>query len=176
MGVTLKILSIDQSSVRTGYAIFNGTDLIKWGVLDFHKEKDIEVRLLGMCKDIDAMISKMKPALVVFEDVSLRTSVKTLIILARIQGCIMQSCYTRGIQFMIYAPTTWRRICEFSQNNKIQRKELKEQAIAFVKNGFGIRVGDDCAEAICIGLAHLKSSGELPELPNKNNMMGTENK
>lgn len=173
----MKIIIFDQASSKTGYALFNETNLTRWGVLDLSKEKNIEVRLRDMCNQINTIIAKTKPDLVIFEDVSLRTSVKTLIILSRIQGCIMQDCYDKNLDFIIYAPTQWRKILEIAQSNKIKRPELKKQAIAFVKNSYGITVGDDCAEAICIGLAHLKKNGILPNLNDiKENLDGEKNK
>lgn len=117
-----------------------------------------------MCVQIDTIIEKTKPDIVVFEGVNLRTSVRTLITLAQIQGCIMQSCFLKNIEFTEYAPVSWRKIIGITQNNKIQRKELKEQAIAFVRDGYKINVGEDCAEAICLGLAHLKKNDLLPDL------------
>lgn len=163
-GEILRLLTFDQSSVRTGYAVFSGTGLTRWGVLDYSKNKDTPVRIKEMCLEIDNVISKVKPDIIVFEDVNLRTSVKTLIMLAQIQGCIMQSCYLKNIPFIVYAPATWRRLVGIKQSNKIERENLKEQAIAFVRSSYGIKVGDDCAEALCLGLAHLKNEGLLPEL------------
>lgn len=161
-----RIASFDQASSKTGYAIFSGTNLTRWGVLDQHKEKDANIRFKYMCSEIDTIIDRVDPDVVVFEDVNLRTSVKTLIMLARIQGCIMQSCFLHNIPFVIYSPVTWRKIVGINQSNRIERKELKEQAIAFVKNSYGIKVGDDCSEAICEGLAYLKEHNYLPELTN----------
>jgi len=165
-GNLLRIASFDQASVKTGYAIFSGTDLTRWGVLDYHKETDVNIRFKNMCLEINTIIERIAPDVVVFEDVNLRTSVKTLIMLARIQGCIMQSCFLHNTPFVIYSPVTWRKIVGINQGNKIERKELKEQAIAFVRNGYGIKVGDDCSEAICEGLAYLKEQKLLPELTN----------
>lgn len=163
---SLRVVSFDQASIKTGYAVFSGTDLTRWGVLDYHKEKDANTRFKNMCLEINTIIDRVNPDIVVFEDVNLRTSVKTLIMLARIQGCIMQSCFLHNIPFVIYSPVTWRKIVGINQSNKIERKELKEQAIAFVRSSYGIKVGDDCSEAICEGLAYLKDNGYLPELTN----------
>lgn len=153
----MKILSIDQSTVRSGYSVFVNTDLVKWDILDLHKEKDATYRFKLMCLQLDSLIQKIMPDIVIFEDVSLRASIKTLIDLSRLQGAIIQSCANRDINYVIYPATQWRRMVGITQNSKIKRNELKEQAIEMVRNGYGITVGDDCAEAICIGLAYLLS-------------------
>ena len=162
----LRIAVFDQSSNKTGYAVFSGTGLTRWGVINLSKEKDVSSRIKDMCLEINTIIDKVKPDIVIFEDVNLRTSPKTLIMLAQIQGCIMMSCFLSGIKFAKYAPATWRRIIGITQNNKTKRANLKEQAMAFVRAGYGINVGDDCAEAICIGLAHLKNENLLPDFEN----------
>ena len=83
----MRLIAFDQSSTKTGYAIFSDTDLTRWGVLDYSKDKNVQNRVKEMCLEINKIISKVKPDLVIFEDVNLRTSVKTLIMLAQIQGC-----------------------------------------------------------------------------------------
>lgn len=162
----MRILAIDQSTTKSGYALFSETDLTRWGVLDHHKNKDPDGRFQEMCKHIEELLKNIRPDLVVFEDVSLRQSVNVLIMLARLQGCIMEMCYTYDVDFVIYVPTKWRQLCGINQKKHAERDNLKKQAIAFVRGAYGIRVGDDCAEAICIGLAHLKQTGALEALDN----------
>lgn len=116
-----------------------------------------------MCSQIHFMITKTKPDFVVFEKISLHSSVKTLTLLARLQGSIMQSCYINHVDFAMYAPSTWRRLLGLLHGGKAMREEHKKRAIAFVRNGYGIKVGDDCAEAICIGVAHLKNTHILTD-------------
>lgn len=156
------VLSLDQSSVSTGYSVFDGSDLLRYGVIDLHK-CDTNERIPNMCRRINALLDKVHPDIVIFEDVSLRTSVKTLIMLSRLQGCIMQSCYERNIPFHVYAATSWRKLIGMKQGSK-KRKELKEDAMSLVRSSYGINIGDDCAESICMGLAYLKENDMLPDL------------
>lgn len=159
----MKILALDQAQNVTGYSVFDGTDLIKWGVLNYFKE-DVEYRLPLMCNHIQLIIKKYRPQLIIFEGVSLKDSVQRLIHLAQVQGCIIQMCIEDKIPYKIYQPTLWRRILNFEQNNNTTRNELKQQAINLVYECYGIKVKHDCAEAICIALAHLKRTGLLPDL------------
>ena len=164
----MRILSLDQASRCTGYAVYDGTDLIKWGLIDLHKEKDVEIRYDQMCNEIYALIKRYKPNLVVFEDVSLRTSIKTLIVLARLQGAIISMATLNNAKYHIYAPTQWRSILNIKQGNKIKRPQLKPEAIDYVKQCYGItEINDDEAEGLCIGLAYLKEHNMLPEESSK---------
>ena len=68
----------------------------------------------------------------------------------------------------MYLPTKWRSIIGIKQGKGEGRKraDLKEQAIAFVREAYEINIGDDCAESITIGLAYLKENELLPSLDN----------
>ena len=93
----MKILSTDQASAITGVAVFDEGNLIKYDLIDLHKIKDQDERFQIMVKSIDDYIETEKPDYVIIEDVSLQTNVATLLLLARIQGAIFQSCIARKI-------------------------------------------------------------------------------
>lgn len=162
----MKILSLDQASRCTGYAVYDNTDLVKWGLINKKKEKDTDLRYNQMCNEICKLIEKYKPNMVVFEDISLRTSIKTLIGLARLQGSIIYMATSHNAQYHIYAPTQWRKILGIEQGKKIKRPELKKQAIELVKQCYGFKetLNDDEAEGLCIGLAYLKDHDMLPDI------------
>ncbi len=122
-----RMIAFDQASVKTGYAVFDGTDLIKWGLLEANSKQQ---------------------------------SIQIVILLARLQGCIIDICRKKKAAYSIYQPTTWRSNIGFDQGN-LKRKELKQQAVDHVKNSYGLNVGEDVCEAICIGLAHLKQQGKI---------------
>ena len=65
----MKILSLDQSSRFTGYAVYEDTNLIKWGLIDTHHYSSSENRYNAMCAAIDKLLIDYKPDVVVFEDV-----------------------------------------------------------------------------------------------------------
>lgn len=151
----MKILSTDQASAITGVAVFDDGNLIKYDLIDLHKIKDQDERFQIMVKSIDDYIETEKPDYVIIEDVSLQTNVATLLLLARIQGAIFQSCIARNIPYKVYKPTTWRKILGIKQGNKIKRPELKKQAYEYVLNTYGLDLKIDQCEAVCIGKAFL---------------------
>ena len=152
-GEILKILAFDQASAKSGYAIFQKNRLIRWGVIDWSREQDSDLRFQKMCISLRKMIVSTSPDFVFFEGVSFQTNPHTLALLAQIQGAIMMACIECNIPFTILKPSSWRKILGFDQGAGITRKELKEQAKAYVFSRFHIRSAEDQCEAICIGHA-----------------------
>lgn len=152
----MRILSLDQASIKTAWSFFLDKELKGYDLINISKIKDKTQRFDKMLSSIINIINKYKPDIVVFEDVSLQTNVSTLVVLSRIQGCIISECIKNNISYYIYKPTTWRKILNFKQGRGVARKELKQQAIDFIRAKFDItNINDDIAESICIGLAFI---------------------
>ena len=109
-----------------------------------------------MCTELHKLIKENSPDYVVLEDVALQSNPATLTTLARIQGAIIQSLLICKIPYSIYKPSSWRKILCFNQGRGVIRKQLKIQAIKYVKDNFNIDTKEDICEAICIGQAHIK--------------------
>ena len=152
----MRILSLDQASVITGYALFDGDTYIDSGVITKNKSIPIAERVPSMALSICAKIKEVKPDVVILEDIQNQSSVKTVIDLARLQGGIIMYCANKHIPIHIYHPSTWRRELGFTQGTKTKRDALKEQAIEYVKSiGMQIDVEDE-NEAVCINIAAQK--------------------
>ena len=113
---------------------------------------------------IQDLVDTYRPTAIVFEGIQQQKNPRVNILLARLQGCIMEFARIRCVPFEMLQPTAWRSVLEFNQGNKITRNELKAQAVDFVKQSYGLNVGEDTCEAICIGLAYFKKHGDLPDL------------
>lgn len=159
----MRLIAFDQSTVITGYAVFENDDLVYHGVIDLHKEKDLDIRAHQMWQELDLLIRDTKPDTVVFEGVALQNNAQVLIKLGNLQGYIMTSAWRQDVPFYSYLPTQWRKILGFSQGSKTKRIDLKHQAVALVEETYGIHVREDEAEAITIGLAYLKEQKEKIE-------------
>lgn len=165
----MKLLSFDQSTRLTAYAVFEDGELKKHDLIKI-KTKDADKRFVEMCSAVFKVISEVTPDVVVCENVSLQTNAAVLTSLARLLGAIVGWCIFDNIVYDTYYASQWRRIlgftsdknCDSDENSpkkKCDRTYYKEKAIAFIKDKFGIDEGDDVAEAICIGLAYLKDKG-----------------
>ena len=108
-----------------------------------------------MIKALHNQIVSNNVDFVVFEDVSLQTNVSTLILLAQIQGAIINTCVMNNICYSVYKPTLWRRILSFRQGRNVKRPELKQQEKDFVFNKYNLKLKEDLCDAICIGEAFI---------------------
>lgn len=159
-----RLLSLDQSTRKTGWGCFEGSDLIAWGVIDKSDIINSDERIREMTAEVCKLMEHYSPASIVLEDVQQQASPSTTIMLARLQGHIMHACDMRGVPFFTYKSTAWRKVLKFHQG-AAKREELKAQAMEYIKKCYGLTLGEDVCEALCIGLSHLKRKGVLPELP-----------
>lgn len=70
----MRILSFDQSTLVTGWAVFDEGIYLTHGVVDLHKIKDSSNRFEQMCSSIRNLIFAYHPDEIVLEDVMLMKS------------------------------------------------------------------------------------------------------
>ena len=152
----MKILAFDQSTQKTGWAVFENGALLRSGVFDFHKEKDISKSSYEFWTRAHSLVADEQPDMIAAEGVSLQNpNVKTIVELARVQGMIQAASYTddRQIPIEFYMPATWRKVVGIQTGRGIKRTELKKAAIELVSLIYDKQVTDDEADAILIGRA-----------------------
>jgi len=153
----MKLLSFDQSTRVSGWSFFENGKYIESGIIDMNKsELDTGKRSFEMAKEIWKVIKHFKPDHIVIEDTQQQNNVKTVIILARLQGMIIGYAEAHKIKVHILMPSQWRKVLNYTQGSKVKRQELKQQSIDFVKNNFNLDVVEDEAEAIAEGVAAYK--------------------
>lgn len=161
----MKILAFDQATSVTAWAYFDNNELVAYDLISIAHGDNTTERVSKMVEQVAEKLDCYRPDLVVFEDVSLQTNVKTLVELARLQGRIMQLCDIRSLPFDIYKPSVWRKAVGIKAGRGVKRNELKKMAIARVNELYHIDVNNDVAEAICIGLcANIKENPEKTEI------------
>lgn len=164
MGID-KFISIDQATKKCGYAIFENDIPIKYGILE-STDKDIIKRIEEIYVQLYKIIKEYDIGYFIFEDTFSSLNIKVSKTLCWLQGAIMQLAFVEDCGFLIYAPTSWRKLLGFKNINKKNpqpqfknnREYKKHQAIEYVNNKFNLNLqkeDDDIAEAICIGLAYL---------------------
>lgn len=150
----MTILSFDQSSTCSGWCYSVDGEIVSHGFIDKHKNKDIDSRIGEMGLALCAKIKELNPSLVVIEDIQNQSSVKTVIHLARLQGCVVLYCASKKIPLKILHPTEWRRVLNYRQGPKVKREELKQQSRDYVENHLGLDIeSEDENEACCINIA-----------------------
>ena len=150
----MRIVSLDQSTRRSGYAVFEDGKYICSGVVDMSKsELDTSERSFEMAKALWKIIKKYKPEKLIIENVQQQSNPNTVIILARLAGMIIGYAEAHNVHVHILLPSQWRKALGYSQGAKVKRQELKQQSINYVKNNFNLILSEDECEAVCINEA-----------------------
>lgn len=158
--IAAKLLSIDSSSNKSGVAYFYNGKYKSHKLLDCSDDKNMDSRFEKMSLQLWDMLDTYKPNIVYVEETVVLRNAQTQRFLTRLQGVIYAWCMNNGCEFNTIRPTTWRKQLYFSQSRNVKRDKLKEQAIRYVFDKYRLRVGDDEADAICIGDAVVKLYGE----------------
>lgn len=149
----MRILSMDQSSTKSGYCIFENEKYAFSGLVDKSKNKDTDARVIEMGLALCNKISEFNPDKIIIENVQQQSGVSTVILLARLQGFILGFASAHNIPVEILGPSKWRSALGYKQGAGVKRKELKQQSLDYVKRmGLSIKSEDEC-EAVCINQA-----------------------
>lgn len=150
----MRVLSMDQSTRMSGYAVFDNGQYICSGVIDLNKsELNTYERSFEMARLLWKVLKEYKPDHLIIEDTQQQNNVKTVITLARLQGMIIGYAEAHKIKVHILLPSQWRAALDYTQGPKVKRAVLKQQSIDFVKEKYNLDLIEDECEAICEGTA-----------------------
>ena len=145
------VMSLDQSTRCSGYAIFENNKYVASGIVDMTKSKlDTDERSFEMAKALWKIIKQYKPQHLIIENVQQQTSPKVVVTLARLQGMILGYAEAHKVKTHILLPSEWRAQLQYKQGPKVKRAELKQQSADYVKNKYGFDLSEDENEAIAL--------------------------
>lgn len=147
----MNILAIDQSTSSSGFAIFQGKNLIQSGI--YKPKGELYNRIHQTKEYIRELIDNNDIKYVFVEDIQYQRNQKTFKILANLQGVLVNLLVELDIPFEVVPPSRWKA---WNQIGGKRRKEQKENAKRKCKEIFGREFKEDEADAICIGLFGLK--------------------
>ena len=143
--------SIDSSSKKTGIAIYKNGKYKNYRLLDCSNDKSMDSRFKKMAIAILNTLDELKPDIIYIEETVVLRNAQTQRFLTRLQGVVYAWCIQHNCEFNTIRPTVWRKYLNLQQNKNIKRDQLKQESIQYVKEKYNIDVGDDVADAICIG-------------------------
>lgn len=154
-----RTLALDQATHTSGWAVFDNTDLIKYGKYNTENHSDIDLRINDLKHYLINMIEFWKPDLVVLEDIQLQQfgpkssnnvqGVTTYKGLAKLQGVLINLLIDYEIEYQIAHTGTWREACGIKGKS---RSDRKKSAQLIVQDIYGVNPTQDEADAICIGI------------------------
>lgn len=146
-----RILALDQSSHKTGYSIYDGKELISYGVYETQNGTQLE-RIVEVCDWLNSMINNWKPDLVAMEETQYNTTGgvghDVFKLLSQVMGAIMLTAARNKCDVDSVLIPTWRHYCGVKGN---KRTDQKRSAQLLVKKWYDVTVTDDESDAICIG-------------------------
>ena len=160
--IITKLISLDTSSSKSGYAIFENAVYKKSGVINLDtyecKKKykgNSDKRIKDMCLAIIELLKEERPDIIVIEKLNVGRNMISVRTLSKIIGAaycysILNDCFYYEIQ-----ATQWRSKLGM-QSSKRKRDEYKALAVKFIKNNLNLDVTDDEADAICAGIGYIK--------------------
>lgn len=149
-----RVLGLDQATYVNGWSIFDGKELVKYGLFEANADEAIE-RAEDVKNWLINMINNWKPDLVALEGIQFQNNlgsqsigVTTFEALARFQGILMMTCRELKVPFEICHTQTWRSFCGVKGK---ARADKKKSAQLIVKSLYDVSVTNDAADAILIG-------------------------
>lgn len=151
----MKILALDMSTKNTGYAVFEDKELIDYGCISAGSA-NLFHRIDRMVEGIEELLKKYKFDHIYIEDVypeDTHNNIQVYKALVYLQGFVLHLLDKYNLSHTFYTASEWRAKCGIKTGRGIRRETLKVKDIQFVQGQFGIKVGDDAADAIGIGFA-----------------------
>lgn len=144
-----RVFALDQSSKITGYSIYDGDELIDYGVFETNLSDEIK-RANQLRQWFISMCNNWKPDYIGIEGVQYQEKfgVTTFQTLCRVQGIIMVTCVELGLPYEVCPTNTWRHFCEVKGRSRADKKRSMQM---LVKQWYDISVSDDESDAIGIG-------------------------
>lgn len=144
-----RVIGLDQATQTTGYSIFDGNKLVKYGIFNASGADEIE-RDISVKQWLISLITQFNPDCIGIEGIQFqdKIGVTTFETLARLQGILMATCREIGVDYKVCPTNTWRQHCGVKGKT---RTEKKSSMRGLIKKWYDIDVTEDEADAIGIG-------------------------
>lgn len=151
-----KLLSLDQASRVSGYAIFEDGNLIQVGHFSCEDVDDGD-RFHHIKNEIQSLIEQNSITEIVFEDIYMDggkvNNVATFKKLAAVYGVVYELGTSLGLPITPVLATVWKPGIGIKGRT---RADQKRSAQAYVLEHYQKKVTQDEADAVCIGIYYLK--------------------
>lgn len=154
----MTVLSLDQSSRITGYAIFIDGKLETFGKFTVD-DTDIDVRLVKIRNNVQSLIDKYAPDEIAYEDIqqqnNVANNVQTFKVLAEVYGVLSELFTELHIKHTPVLAASWKSTLGIKGRT---RQEQKHNAQQYIINKYQQKPTQDECDAICIGEHYILSS------------------
>ncbi len=152
------ILGIDPGIADTGFGLIKveglNIEFIDCGVIKTNSDLKLPDRLLILYNDLNSLVDKYKPDLVVIEELFFNKNTKTALIVGQARGVVLLVFKQKNIPLLgLTPPQVKQAVCAYGQAPKKQVQKMVQKILKLKK----IPQPDDAADALAtaIGAAGL---------------------
>ena len=163
-----RVLSIDQATVKSGWAVFEGSELIAHGVISIDDKLSTAARISQVNEELIRKIKQFNPDKIILEDIQLQEGpnqnalgVTTFKVLAELLGVLQNTLETYKLDYEIVPPGVWRSAVGVKGRS---RSDKKKSGQLIVKQKYGEIYANDESDAILIGLYGVRQDFSKPEM------------
>lgn len=162
------VCGIDASTKSTGWSIFDGKELVAYGVIK-PEGQDWRERTVNQAPKLIEILNKYHPDKIYMEDVPLKAqNPKVLVQLGAVQGFFYGVAVSFNIPIEFLIPSQWRSPMGLfdGTRNGTKRAEMKRKSIEKANDLFGLNLvwksdsskfnNDDQSDAILIAYSQIK--------------------
>lgn len=159
---------VDASTKSTGWSIFDGKELIGYGIIK-PDGKDWRERIVNQAPKLIEIINKYHPEKIYMEDVPLKAqNPHVLVQLGAVQGFFYGVAASFDIPIEFLAPSQWRSPMGLFDGTRegTKRAEMKRKSVEKANELFGLNLiwkspsskfnEDDIADAVLVAYSQVK--------------------
>ncbi len=142
-----RLIALDNATHITGWAIFDGNQLISYGKYTVRSEETSD-RILEMGDWLANLLVQWEPNTIILEDIQQQSNVNTFKVLAKLQGVLEYISKKNNADYYIVSPATWKSNAGVKGKSRIDQKK---SAQLIVQRLYNIQATQDECDAILLG-------------------------
>lgn len=167
----LSLLAIDPGSRRTGYAVFEGTELVLGRVKDFGYQRHTNTVVRGARKLVEDQIRYFRPQILVLERTFAGYRNKDISKLVAVSEEIRTVAREQALPLVEYAPRT-ARLVVLGNGNATKSQVAEALCLRYPELRIHLEqthlwketYWSNCYDAVCVGLAYLVTRRFAPPI------------
>ncbi len=151
------ILGIDPGTARMGYSVLSyekkKPKLLERSVIITPAEMEMSLRLKSIYEELNAIVKKHSPEIMVIEKLFFNTNAKTAMTVGQARGVSMLIAANRKMKIFEYTALEAKK--ELTGYGRADKKDMQKSVMDYLKLKEIIK-SDDANDAVAIVLCHLK--------------------
>jgi len=152
------VIGVDPGTAITGYGVveyLQGKEsLVSYGVIRTPADMPMELRLLNIHREFNALLDQYQPEAVAIEELFHHKNAKTVISVAQSRGVLLMNVAARALEFAEYTPLQVKQAVSGYGNADKKQVQIMVQKILRMAQ---VAKPDDAADALAIAICHIHS-------------------